>query len=77
MFPDKASITRFVALIVALLAYFGINVPSTVEEGFVALVFGVYTLYMAYKNNDFTWEAKEGTEHMKELKALKEVNKKK
>lgn len=68
MFVDKASVVRLVALIVALLTYFGINLPENVVEAITSIAVGVYALYMAWKNNDFTEEAKQGTKHMKELK---------
>lgn len=72
MIVDKASIARFIGLIVGLLAYFGINVPESFEEGVVSVLFGLYVIYTSYKNNDFTKEAKAGTEYMKKLKSERE-----
>lgn len=65
---DKASIARFVSLIVGLLAYFNINVPSTVSEAIVAIVVGVIAIYTAWKNNNLTKEAQEAQTYLDKLK---------
>lgn len=48
---DNASISRLVLLIVALLTYFGINIPETVVELITGLIVSIVGLYAAYKNN--------------------------
>lgn len=65
---DKASVARLVSLIVGLLTYFNINVPSTVSEAVVGIVMGIIALYTAWKNNNITREAQEAQEYLNELK---------
>lgn len=48
---DLASIVRVVTLLAGLLVYAGINVPENVIEAISYVVFGIFTLYVAYKNN--------------------------
>lgn len=60
---DKASVVRIVALVLTLVAYFGVNVPEGIEEYIVGAVMLVITIYSAWKNN---YLAKKG-------KAQKEV----
>ncbi|WP_069187705.1 phage holin [Alkalihalobacillus pseudalcaliphilus] len=59
---DKASIVRFIGLIVALLAYFGLNVPEDVVEGITSLVVAVLAIYAAFKNNYITAKGKKQKE---------------
>jgi len=59
MIMDKASVARFISLIVGLLAYFGINIPEDISEHIVAIVVSVWALYTAWKNNNLTKEARE------------------
>lgn len=72
---DKMSIARLVSLIVALLAYFNINIPSSVEEAVVSIAVSVIVLYTAWKNNSITKEAREADEYMRELKEQKKQGK--
>ncbi|GAE27120.1 holin protein of PBSX prophage [Halalkalibacter wakoensis JCM 9140] len=67
MMFDTASITRFFGLIVALLTYFGINVPEDIVEGLVSLVVAVLAVYAAWKDNDITKKAVENKKLLKEL----------
>ena len=48
---DKASIIRLVSLVVALVAYFGINIPENTVELVGSLIVSIVGLYTAYKNN--------------------------
>jgi len=68
---DKPSITRFISLIVALLAYFGVNIPNSIEEAVVGIIVGVVAIYTAWKNNNLTEEAQEAQEYLDELKEQK------
>lgn len=79
---DKAAAIRILVLIIALvnqgLVAFGLSpMPFTtaeIEAG-LSVVFTVIATFVAtYKNNDFTPEAKKGTERMRELKADKKRN---
>lgn len=54
MMFDAPSVTRFISLIVALLAYFGVNVPENLAEAVTSLVVAVLALYAAFKNNYLT-----------------------
>ncbi|WZY01586.1 phage holin [Bacillus sp. FSL W7-1360] len=62
MMMDAGSITRFVGLIVALLAYFGINMPTDLVEGITSLVVAVLAVYVAFKNNYLTRHGQEQKE---------------
>ncbi|MDC3414258.1 phage holin [Terrihalobacillus insolitus] len=59
---DKASITRLVALVVSLVGYFGINVPSNVQELLVFIVFTVVSAYGFWKNNYISQKGKKQKE---------------
>lgn len=48
---DLPSITRIVALVASMSAYFGYNIPETTVEWVSMVIFGVISLYSAYKNN--------------------------
>jgi SPP1 family holin len=48
---DLPSITRIVALLASMAAYFGYNVPKTTVEWVSMVIFGTVSLYSAYKNN--------------------------
>lgn len=48
---DKASVARVVALVISLVAYFGINIPENMEEYIVGAAMLGITLYAAWKNN--------------------------
>ena len=60
---DKASVTRVVLTIAALVAYFGINIPEELVEYIVGAIMLALTLWSMWKNN---YLAKKG-------KAQKEV----
>ncbi|WP_263708074.1 SPP1 phage holin family protein [Shouchella tritolerans] len=51
MMFDAPSMTRFIGLIVALLAYFGVNVPEDMTEAITSLAVAVLAVYTAWKNN--------------------------
>ncbi|BAD65350.1 holin protein of PBSX prophage [Shouchella clausii KSM-K16] len=51
MMFDAPSITRFIGLIVALLAYFGVNVPEDLTEAVTSLAVAILAVYTAWKNN--------------------------
>ena len=51
MVVDKASVVRVVALVLTLVAYFGINVPEGIDEYIVGTIMLFITLYSAWKNN--------------------------
>lgn len=61
---DKASVTRVVATIIALVAYFGINIPEGLDEYIVGAVMLVLTLHAMWKNN---YLAKKGQAQKKVL----------
>lgn len=65
---DKASITRFVGLIVGLLTYFGINIPNNISEAVVGIIVGVIAIYTAWRNNNFTNNAQKAQKYLNELK---------
>ncbi|MDQ0245795.1 uncharacterized protein YqgC (DUF456 family) [Bacillus fengqiuensis] len=48
---DLPSITRMVALVASMFAYFGYNIPKTTIEWISMVIFGMISLYSAYKNN--------------------------
>ena len=64
MVVDKASVIRIVALVLTLVAYFGINVPEGIDEYIVGTVMLFVTIYTAWKNN---YLAKKGKEQKKIL----------
>lgn len=64
---DKASVARFFGLIVALLAYFGINLPESLVDGLVMIVVGAFAVYTAWKDNDITKKAIARKAKLKEL----------
>lgn len=68
---DKASVARFFGLIVALLAYAGINVPESLTDGLVMVVVGGFAIYTAWKDNDITKKAVERKELIKEIEGDK------
>lgn len=72
---DKPSITRLISLIVGLLAYFGVNVPSTISEAIVGIVVGLVAIYTAWKNNNLTKEAQDAQAYLDGLKEQKKQNK--
>lgn len=51
MRADLPSITRMVALVASMAAYFGYNIPETTVESVSMVIFGGVSLYSAYKNN--------------------------
>ncbi|MDO7281750.1 phage holin [Shouchella clausii] len=51
MMLDAPSMTRFIGLIVALLAYFGVNVPEDLTEAITSLAVAILAVYTAWKNN--------------------------
>lgn len=61
---DKASVARVVALVISLVAYFGINVPENMEEYIVGAVMLTLAIYTAWKNN---YLARKGREQKKVL----------
>lgn len=63
MIVDKASVVRVVATVIALVTYFGVNVPEELTEYIVGAVMLVLTVWSMWKNN---YIAKKG-------KAQKEV----
>jgi len=76
---DKDTAIRIIVLIIALvnqiLVVFGISpIPFTsaeIEAGVTAVFSVAATLWATWKNNDFTPEAKRGTEHTRNLKESK------
>lgn len=76
---DKETAIRIIVITAALvnqiLVVFGISpIPFTsaeIEAGVTAVFSVAATLWATWKNNDFTPEAKRGTEHMENLKASK------
>lgn len=76
---DKETAIRIIVITAALvnqiLVVFGISpIPFTsaeIEAGVTAVFSVAATLWATWKNNDFTPEAKRGTEHMANLKASK------
>lgn len=62
---DKASVARFVGLIIGELAYFGINVPQNFQELITGVIVGVFIIYVAFKNNYLT---KKGSKQKEVLK---------
>lgn len=51
MMFDAPSVARFIGLIVALLAYFGVNVPEDLTEAVTSLAVAILAVYTAWKNN--------------------------
>ena len=68
---DKASVARFITLIVTLLAYFGINIADGIVEAITDIVVAIFVLYMAWKNNNITKEAVKAQQYLDELKSRK------
>lgn len=62
MIVDKASVARVVAAIIALVAYFGINVPENMDEYIVGAVMLVVTLWGIWKNNYIAHKGKKQKE---------------
>jgi uncharacterized membrane protein YfcA len=54
MKTDKASITRLVMTVIALLAYFGVNVPDEYIEYLVGAVMLLVVGYTFFRNNYLT-----------------------
>lgn len=74
MLLDKMSIVRFISLIVALLAYFGVHIPETTVELIATLIATVVTIYVAYKNNYLFGRGQEQKQALKRV-GLYEENK--
>ena len=63
---DKASVVRVVAAVIALVAYFGINVPDGMDEYIVGAVMLVLTLWSMWKNNYLARKGKKQKEVLKQ-----------
>lgn len=64
----KEAVTRLIALIGSLLAYFGINIPQTWEDWAVGAIMLAIMAYGFWKNNNFTDEAKQAQKYLNKLK---------
>ncbi|MFB4260528.1 phage holin [Shouchella clausii] len=75
MMFDAPSITRFIGLIVALLAYFGVNVPEDLAEAITSLAVAILAVYTAWKNNYISRKGHQQKEALKKQGLTKGGNK--
>lgn len=75
MMFDAPSMTRFIGLIVSLLAYFGVYVPEDMTEAVTSLAVAVLAVYTAWKNNYISKKGHKQKEALKKQGLTKGGNK--
>jgi len=72
MSVDKASIIRLIALLASVAAFFGLNVPDSIQEYVAGAVMLGVTLYGFWKNNPLSKKGKKQKELLEKNGLYKE-----